>query len=756
MIRNIFRKPMLKRKGRQRRAARNMIYQKLAFYTLVLSACAVTAVAAEVTGVVVDPSGQPISGAQVAAFNAVGVITEQITDDRGHFDFYVSPLYDDVKLRVAAPGFSTTTLSIAASQIQLAIAPQTDSVKVTGFAMDIPASEQGSIISVITSQELRDRNEPLVADAMREIPGAVFSQSGYTGSVNDLLMRGGDSKYNLVLLNGIPINSFYYGGGFDFAQIPADFIEEIDVAQGPQSAVYGSYALGSVVSLVTRAPENGPALDVVAEGGTHEENRFAISGSGKIWKDLGIAGSLSSLLTNGPVRNDDYRNDNAFLALTERWRTQNFFAFGDFNSNNVGEPGPYGSNPVGLYSGLDPISRSKNNTSTYGFHWQDGITDKLRTDVFAGFFLNNSFYISPYGDSFNKDIRAYAEARATYSVFSHWTMAGGYSFQREEMKNTYLTDSSNYEFPLRRDDDGIYWENRFTFKSLYINAGLREEIYQTPLVPADVYNYPPRPSFAARTDTKLNPKISGAYSLARHERLHASFGTGIRPPGGSDLAFTNNPALKPEVTVSYDIGIEQRFLSDRLSLDATWFHNSYKDLIVGLGGSLSELSHYATDNLANSRAEGAEISAQFRPMHVSWLSARGSYTWLESEVLSLDGGIGLVQQYFYLGQPLLRRPKQSGSAVVTIHYGKMDANLTGYFRGRDLDVEPNYGASAGLFWNPGYKNIGINVNYRVHSNLTVYANLRNALDEHYEEVYGYPSPFLNVVAGVKWSLARGR
>ena len=60
-------------------------------------------------------------------------------------------------------------------------------------------------------------------------------------------------------------------------------------------------------------------------------------------------------------------------------------------------------------------------------------------------------------------------------------------------------------------------------------------------------------------------------SLARHERLHASFGTGIRPPGGSDLAFTNNPALKPEGTVSYDVGIEQRFLSDKVSLDAHGF-----------------------------------------------------------------------------------------------------------------------------------------------------------------------------------------
>ena len=213
MIRRNVRKKMRERKGRQRRAARNMTYQKLALSTLLLCCYAAAAVAGEVTGVVVDPSGQPIPGAQVAAINAVGVITEQITDDKGHFDFYVSPLYEDVRLRVAAAGFTTATLSIAASQIQLSIAPQTDSVRVTGFAMDMPASQQGSMVTVITSQELRDRNEPLVVDVLRtDVPGAVFSQSGYTGSVTDLFLRGGDSKYNLVLLNGIPINSFYYGG----------------------------------------------------------------------------------------------------------------------------------------------------------------------------------------------------------------------------------------------------------------------------------------------------------------------------------------------------------------------------------------------------------------------------------------------------------------------------------------------------------------------------------------------------------------
>ena len=109
---------------------------------------------------------------------------------------------------------------------------------------------------------------------------------------------------------------------------------------------------------------------------------------------------------------------------------------------------------------------------------------------------------------------------------------------------------------------------------------------------------------------------------------------------------------------------------------------------------------------------------------------------------------------FSVGQELLRRPANSGEAVATFTRGKLAANLTGYFRGSVLDVEPTYGASAGLYRNPGFANVGVNLNYALAHRLTAYGNLRNALDRHYEEVFGYPSPRLNFVAGLKWGFGK--
>ena len=321
---------------------------------------------------------------------------------------------------------------------------------------------------------------------------------------------------------------------------------------------------------------------------------------------------------------------------------------------------------------------------------------------------------------------------------------------REEVKNTFITDGSFQDFPIRRDDVAVYLENRYEIGGrLFLNAGVRAEFFRTPSIPSDGFS---RPLFPARSISRVNPKVAAAYSPATGTRAHASAGTGIRPPSGFDLAFTNNPALEPERTFSFDAGLEQKLFHNLLLVDGTYFYNRYYNLIVTLGGSLATLSHYQSDNLANSRAQGAEFSASLRPAR--WMFVRGSYTLLETRILSLDGSGNLAPLYFQVGQPLTRRPENSGNLVATFTRGRVAADVTGYFRGKALFEEPSLGASNGLFWNSGYANFGVNVNYTLSRGLTVYGNMRNALNQHYEEVFGFPSPRINFVAGMKWRIAK--
>jgi len=718
---------------------------------LLLSAAGLPA--ASLKGTVVDPSGAPVVGAQVAVSFPAGIAAQTITGVNGSFELDVRPAAaPDATLIVAAPGFRTTEIPLAAAPrplaVKLQLAPVEDSVDVVGSAIDVPASRQGGSTSIVTSEEIRQSNLPQAVDLLRYLPGMAVSQTGFTGGLTSLYLRGGYDDFNLVEIDGIPVNGF--GGTFDFAHIPTEELDRVEVIRGPQSAVAGEYANSGVINFVTREAGAEPNLDLLAEGGTYQEHRVGIAG-GATLAGFGIAAAASRLDDNGPVANSGYRNENAMVNLLRRFGTQSLNFHADFDSNRVGEPGPWGSDPNGDYAGIDTVSRSKNDFSDYLAHYQaDLLSGRLQEDVFASFFLNNNGYTSPYGFSFNKDLRGRGEWRTTASVKPWYTVAFGAVETVEEVRNTYITDASFDTFPIRRNDLAGYLENRFLLPGGWsINAGVRFEYLHTDAIPTDGAS---RPAFPAQDLVAVNPKIAAAYTRGG-TRLHASFGTGIRPPDGFDLAYTDNPSLKPERTRGFDAGIERRLFHDALSLDATFFYNRYYDLIVILGGNLAVLSHYQSDNVANARALGTEYSARLRPAR--WLYITGSYTWLDSEILSLNGAANLVPAPFTAGQQLLRRPANSGAFAATFTRGRVFGGLDGYFRGSVLDVDPSYGASCGfatcLFQNPGYANLGVNVNYALGRGVTAYGNLRNALDRHYEEVFGYPSPRLNFVTGLKWS-----
>ncbi len=706
-------------------------------------------------GTVVDPSGGALAGAQVSAVNRLGVAAQTVTDVAGGFTLKLAATAG-IQLAVTAPGFETKKIPLSGTPdsapltVRLAIAPQVDSVRVAGSAIDVPLSEQGSSIDIVPREEIAERNEGLAVDLLRYMPGITIAQTGSPGGVADMFIRGGNYNFNLVQIDGVPVNSF--GGAFDFAHIPTDWLERVEVIEGPQSAVYGAYANSGVVNFVTRAAQDEPYLDVLAEGGTYQEHRLAIGAAGTL-AGFGVAAFASQLGDNGPVPNSDYRNDNVALHITRTFGRQSLSFGGDYNANVVGDPGAYGSDPGNDYPGLDLISRDKNDFSDYFLHHQIDISPRFRQETFASFFLENSGYSSPYGYSYEKDLRGQFETRSIVSVTPWYTTAFGVSLTREEVTNTYISDDDNNSFPIKRDDAGIYWENRFQAGSrFFVNVGARGEIIGTPFIPENLSDG--RPAFPANTIAKVNPKLAATYILHAGTRLHTSFGTGIRPPAGLELAFTNNPALKPERTASFDFGVEQRLFGDKLSLDATYFYNRFYDLIVSLGGDLAVLSAFQTDNLSNARAQGAELSGRFRPAR--WMSLAASYTYLDSEVLSLNGSTGLAPIPFSVGQELIRRPANSGSFVSTFTRGRVTANVTGYFRGSDLDVDPTYGATAGLYPDRGFFDMGVNLNVRVHAGLTAYGNLRNALNQSYEEVLGFPAPKLNFVAGLKWTLAKGK
>jgi outer membrane receptor protein involved in Fe transport len=732
---------------------------------VLLAAISAGAWAATLEGTVFDPAGKVVPGASVSLYRALILIAEGQTDARGVYRF--GGLQEGTyQIAASASGLTgplvdvkSTNSGTARQDIHLQISALTTRVVVSAALGGALVPEIGSSVSLITRQEIRDRDAQNAFEVIRGIPGVEVNQAGRRGGVTGVFIRGGESKYNAVMVDGIPMNEF--GGNFDMASLPADGIERIEVTRGPESALYGPNALTGVINIVSRRGEGPPRFTAVAEGGSYSTRRFATGGSG-LNRGFSWSYNFSRLDSDGVVQNDYYRNQSAFISLGYRQgssREFNFHFVG--NANDAGAPGPYGSDPNHLFFGIDTVSRGKQNLFGYQLEYAERIANRIRQVTTISLATNNTLYHSPYGDSDNRNLRGIFNTRTEMAVSESDTLAAGFEFNREQIRHTYISDSQFNPFLLPRTSLAYFVENRWNpSKRLFLITGVRLDDLRTHSLPADAFGT--RPIIPATSILKVNPRLSLAYfarqdsqELAGSTRIHGSFGTGIRPPDGFELAFTNNPNLKPERSVSFDAGIEQKWFGSRAVTDITYFQNRFRDQIVTLGGSMTNLSSFRSANLKNSRARGLEVSFRLQPLQSFELG--GEYTFLDSSILALEGA-SQANAPFQVGQQLVRRPRYSASYSVTWKHGNLTLNTNAYIRGAVLDVDPSFGLSAcsyGMqcfFNNRGYTRADAGFSYRLPRGVEIYGRLNNFLNQKYEEVFGFPALHLNFMGGMKFSL----
>jgi outer membrane receptor protein involved in Fe transport len=560
------------------------------------------------------------------------------------------------------------------------------------------------------------------------------------------------------MIDGVQLNLF--GGDFDFASLPADGVDHVEVSRGPQSALYGSNAVAGAINIVSERGEGPPHFSFLAEGGSFTTRRFATGGSG-LTKGFSWAYNLSRLDSGGVVSNDNYRNQSSYVSLgysrtPKRQLTFHFFG----NANDVGAPGAYGSDPDHLFTGIDTVSRDKQDLFGYQANYSEQFTNSLKQVFSVSVTPDRFLFHSAFGDSFLKNLRVVANTHGEWTVSRKDLFVYGFEYNHEQIQDTFIADANNAPFVLPRASYAYFAENRWNPTSrLFLTTGLRVDDLRTDALPPDGFGS--RPLLPATSVVKVNPRVAAAYLLRQSStseafgssRLHGSFGTGIRAPNGFELAFTNNPNLKPEKNISFDAGIEQRFLSDRAVLDVTYFYNRFKDQIVVLGGNLQNLSTFTSDNLANSRAQGLETSLRLRPFRSLELAAQ--YTWLDSVILALDGST-LVESPFAVGQPLIRRPRSSASYNVTWRHKRLMLNTNALIRGGVLDIEPNDGTFACtlgfpcLFRTAGYVVANAGFSYELPGGLEIHGRLNNFTNEKYEEVLGFPALHLNFMTGIRF------
>ena len=733
---------------------------------------------ARLRGKIYDPSGLAAPGVQVNLLASLVAIAQTETDAQGeyHFEGLRAGTYT-----VAAnlPGFTSVSANMKLEDgkmvvidLHLRLSAVQEQVVVSASLVGVLAPQIGSSVSIVSHQEIQDEGDETLADALRNLPGVDINRTGQLGAVTSAFIRGGNSNYNLVVVDGIPLNDF--GGGFDLAPLPVDGIETVEVMRGPESALYGSNAVAGVINVISQTGEGTPHFSFLGEGGSYDTWRIATDGSG-LTHGLGWAYSLARLDTQGPVPFDTYRNQTSFLSLgysrTPRRKFEAHF-FGD--AGHAESPGPWGSDPDGFYPPgpnrfFDAATFETQNLFGYQVGYTEQFSSRFQQVSSVSVSTDHFSFLSPSvagSNSFTNNLRLTANTRSEITLSAKDVLVAGFEYDREVFENTFVSNPSDVPFTLPRNSYAVFAENRWNSGDRwFISTGVRLDDIQTGVLqPGDMFSG--RPFIPAASVTQVNPRISVAY-LARPSgsgtlgitRIHSSFGTGIRPPDGFELAFTNNPDLKPERSISGDAGVEQGFFGDKAAIDVTYFYNHYQDQIVTLGGSFANLSTFSSANIANSRAYGIETSLKVRPMRSLELSAE--YTWLNTAILALNGSTG-VQLPFQVGEPLLRRPRSAAGYNATWTHGRLMLNSNASIRGAVLDLEPNFGSFACtlgkqcLFRNPGYIDANAGFAYRLRPGVEIYGHIGNFLDEKYEESFGFPALKLNFISGIRYSFSPDR
>lgn len=746
---------------------------RLAGLALVVAASfgfpASSARASSIHGTVLDPDGRPVPAARVTLLSALGGVDERAADAQGNYRFQGLER-GSYKLTAQARGFSGTAIDVAvtggnevAITLHLSLRAVAEQVVVSASLGGALEPQVGSSVSVLSAQQMEERGDQTVFDALRAVPGVSVAESGARGGVTSLFVRGGESDYNLVQIDGIPLNEF--GGAFDFAPITTDGVDRVEVTRSPESALYGTNAVSSVVDIETRAGDGPPRFSLLEEAGSFGTWRIGLGASG-LTHGLGWAVDASRLDSGGPVPNGSYRDQSSLVSLSYPQGGRRQFSFHFLgNANDAGAPGAYGSDPDRLFTGVDLYSRDKQDLFAYAFTYAEQLSPRFRQVTTLNASTNDYYFRSTFGDSYSNNLRAAVNTRSEILVSSRNFLVAGFEYNREQVKDTYIADNGGSPFLLPRTTLAYFAEDRWTPASRWsVTAGVRADDIRTAALPSNTFDG--RPAIPANSLVQVDPHLSVAW-LAHgaggraaglgSTRLHASFGTGIREPSGFELAFTDNPQLKPERSLSFDAGVDQRLAGDRAVLSATYFYNRFKDEIEVLGGSLSNLSTYTTANLGNARAQGLEVSLRLQPS--SGVRFEAGYTFMPTAILALDGSNQALAP-FQIGQPLIRRPKSSGYYTAAWSRRRLTLQTSGYWRGRTLDLEPNDGTFACqlglpcLFENPEYIRLDGGFSYRAYRAVEVYGQIYNLLDRHYEEVLGFPALPLNFMAGIRFNLSR--
>lgn len=563
--------------------------------------------------------------------------------------------------------------------------------------------------SVISRAELTSSQSQNAAEALSWVPGINISGGapGGVASRSTVLLQGLPAHYSLLLVDGRPMLSEHIHTGVNLNLIPIDFIERIEVVKGPASALYGSEALAGVVNVITKIPADAPTYGLRSFYGSHRTAHIG----GHFSSSVGRAGFL--------------------LAIT-RERTDGRKTADRYDRSNVQAKVEYRVTPkVGLDTGLD-------------------------------------YYCGTYEGSDDDAIRVHAGSAVDLSPSSRLTVDGHVQdYHRNFLKSGAQATTDNTIAQMNAQ----YESNRWEHHALTVGVETRFDEFERLAVPRssrfthssyvqDEMTYlPVRAAVALRFDrsedggAQLSPKASVLYSAPTSTDVRVSAGRGFRAPSLQDLHEYHydhgtlwrdgNPDLKPELSTSVVLTVEQRF-SSAFRAAVSGFRNSFTDMIatqptgeVGTDGD----PVVRRENVKQAYTQGVESEVRMEP--IAGVDVRLAYTYLRTRDQAS-------------GRPLEYNPTHSLNAQ--LRYAHPRLGLSAFVNAHHVRDRTYWDKTTSAHLSMAdYTLVNASVSQRIAWGLALFATVQNVLDqsvETYEEGSRFASLGRTFTVGLSLSKER--
>jgi vitamin B12 transporter len=657
----------------------------------------------------------------------------------------------------AQPAESTQPVQLPAISVTVpppsrpTISAASNSVVVSPTTVPTPSYESASSTTVITAADIQSHQYRTVPDALSLVPGLNVVQTGGPGGQTSVFIRGTNSNHVKVLIDGIDVSDpSNPNQSFDFGQLLTGDIARIEVLRGPQSGLYGSDAIGGVISITTKQGSGPPKAFASVEGGSFGTFNQHV-GFGGSQEDFNYVFNVQHFRsTDTPVTPlnqlapGEHRNNDNY----DNWTYSTKLGANLTDSFGVNLVARYTNSVLG-FTGEDavnfvpPVPEAQQSTQTdHQFFGRGEAVWSLFESRFKNFFGVNytnewSHNVDPNPDSFmappavappttNLGQRTQVDWRGEARFIPGQTFV----FGLEDKKESLSTDSTG-----AFNGAGIF--TPFTTnastgdKAAWLE--LQSQIMNRVFIVANI-RYDDNDSFGPHTTWRFAP----AFIVPVTEtKLKFTYGTGFKAPTLTELyvnfpAFNSvgNPNLLPETSSGIDAGFEQPLLHDRVAFGATYFHNDITNLIVSTFDPVTFISSYA--NVDQATTQGVEAFAT--GIISSRLTLRADYTYTEArdDVTS---------------SALLRRPTNKASlSAIWSPIDKMKVTTTFLYVSPWVDVDRSTFLT---IVQPGYDLARVAAEYALTENCTVFGRIENLFNVQYENPAGFLRPGFGIYGGVR-------